>query len=68
MVEELEQLRQLADNPSAQVDQYSAVLATTDDLRQRVREWQESYGIETEDSVDTLNKVRADNDEPDSMY
>ena len=67
-VAELEQLRQLADASTTQADRYSAALTTTDDLRHRIRKWQESYGVESEDSVDTLNKLRADNDEFDSMY
>ena len=67
-VEELEQLRQLADASSAQADKFSAALTATDDLRQRIREWQEAYSVESEDSVDTLNILRADNDEPDSLY
>lgn len=67
-VDELEQLRQLADTSTVQGDKYSSVLAATDDLRQRIREWQESYGVEPEDSVNMLNKLRADNDEFDSVY
>jgi len=67
-VAELEQLRQIADTSSAQADKFSAALATTDDLHRRIKEWQESYGVESEDSVDTLNKLRADNDEFNSMY
>ncbi len=67
-VAELEQLRQLANDSSVQTDQYSAALASTDDLRQQIREWQESYGVDVENSVDTLNNLRTDRDEFDSMY
>jgi len=67
-VAELEQLRQLAGDPSVQPDKFSAALTTTDDLRRRIREWQETYNVDSENSVDTLNQLRAERDEFDSMH
>lgn len=45
----------------SRLDQYKTTLAA-DLLREHIRQWQEAYGIEPEDSVETLNQLRMERD------
>jgi len=43
--------------------QYIAVLAAADLLREEIRQWQEVQGIEPEESVEILNRLRMERDD-----
>ena len=63
----IEQLQgQLRDQPSAggraEDDGYSQALAAADELRERIRRWQEAHGVEPEDAVTTLDRLRQERD------
>jgi hypothetical protein len=45
------------------LDQYKTILAAADLLREEIRQWQEAQGIEPEDSVETLNRLRMERDD-----
>jgi prevent-host-death family protein len=61
-VEDLQRLRALNDDRSAH-DRFEATLAKADLLRERIQQWQEAHGIKSEDTVDTLNELRAQHDD-----
>lgn len=62
-VEDLRRLQGLNHEPKAPIGRYSMGLAAADLLQERIREWQERYKVEPEDTVDTLNQIRADHDD-----
>ena len=43
-------------------DSYTAALAAADELRERIRRWQEAHGVEPEDAVTTLRRLRQERD------
>jgi prevent-host-death family protein len=58
-LQRLEQLESGAMSPTVEALQ---VLAATDELRERIRQWQEERGIKPESSIDTLNRLRQERD------
>ena len=64
---ELEQLRQLQHSSDQQINPYTAALAKARLIRERIREWQIAYQLESEDSTDTLNTLRESHDDEFSL-
>jgi prevent-host-death family protein len=60
---DLQQLRQLQSISVQQPNRYAAALARATLVRERIREWQETYQIEPEDSADTLRALREGRDD-----
>ena len=61
-VDELRRLEQLGDEDIRR-QQLTQTLATARELREDVRRWQEQHGIEAEDSVETLRRLREERDD-----
>lgn len=53
---ELQQLEQKLENPISKSEQAS--LQAADEIRARIKEWQEANNIESENVVDVLNALR----------
>lgn len=68
-VQDLQRLQQLNDDLINQPDRYAHALATADQLRERIREWQKTQGLMPEDTVETLRQLREGRaDELHSLY
>jgi prevent-host-death family protein len=61
-IEELRRLDQLNGTAESESERWSRALAAADEIRERIRVWQEAHGIVPEDSVETLNRVREERD------
>ncbi|MDX1522856.1 MAG: type II toxin-antitoxin system prevent-host-death family antitoxin, partial [Anaerolineae bacterium] len=61
--DDLQRLRQLQDVETRQHNRYTTALANATLVRDRIREWQTTYQIEPEDSVDTLKTLRKERDD-----
>jgi len=61
-VDELRRLEQHNDEEIRR-RQLAQTMATADRLREEARRWQEEHGIEAEDSVETLRRLREERDD-----
>ena len=61
-IEDLRRLKLLSTSMTPESDQYTHAFAAADLMRERVRRWQEAHGIEPEDSVETLRRLREEHD------
>jgi prevent-host-death family protein len=62
-VDDLQRLKRSGEAPASQLDRYAQALAAADQLRERIRCWQEAHGVEPEDSVVTLRQLREERDD-----
>lgn len=62
-VEDLHRLEQLSAESTSQTDRYTQALTNAAILRERIQRWQEAHGIEAEDSVETLRRLREERDD-----
>ena len=62
-IEDLQQLQQLNHVLGQQQEHQGAALAATAQLRERIREWQETYQIKPESSLETLDRLRTEHDD-----
>jgi prevent-host-death family protein len=62
-VADLERLKRVCDEMTAERDYYARALATATTVREKVRRWQEEHSIEPEDSVETLRRLREERDD-----
>lgn len=61
--DELQRLKQLQDIVAAHPHRYKAALDNLNLIREQIAEWQAENHIEPENSVDTLNALRAERDD-----
>jgi prevent-host-death family protein len=61
-VDELRRLEQQGDEQMRR-RQFTQTMAAADRLREEARRWQEEHGIEVEDSVETLRRLREERDD-----
>jgi prevent-host-death family protein len=57
-VEDLHRLEQLSAELASQTDRHTQALTNAAFLRERIQRWQAAHGIEAEDSVETLRRLR----------
>jgi len=62
-IEDLRRLKQLSISMTAESERYTDALTTADLLRGRIRRWQKAHGIEPENSVETLRRLREERDD-----
>lgn len=61
-VADLQRLQQLDSGTVSPTTEALQVLAATDELRERIRQWQEARGITPESSTETLDRLRQERD------
>jgi prevent-host-death family protein len=62
-IEDLRRLKQLSVSMTAESDRYTHALAAVDLLRGQIQRWQKAHGIESENSVETLRRLREERDD-----
>ncbi len=52
-----------SDDTNSLSERYALALAAADEVRERIRQWQEEHGIEPLDSTDVLRELREERDD-----
>jgi prevent-host-death family protein len=62
-IDDLQRLERAGTEDSKQRDRFTRALETADQVRERIRAWQETRGIEPGDSVEELQRLREQRDD-----